>query len=127
MKIEHVAAAGRGQGRRKRQTKARSTERVPRRALQQTVDGSQQSVDGSFYRSPGRDRGSSRFRPSEAVNGSACEVCQKRMKAGHHGERKRFCSLDCRRLAWAARSVVEAIQAGRAPGLRELIERLKVC
>ncbi len=73
-------------------------------------------------------------RPQDTVDGSRkasgtigtgkCETCLKKLKPGRHGERKRFCSLDCRRLAWAVRALAEALAAGHADGLRHDLRRL---
>ena len=73
-------------------------------------------------------------RPQEGVDGfktrslaigtGQCSVCLARMQPGKRGQRKRFCSLDCRRLAWAARMLSEALVSGRAEGLRAELRKL---
>ena len=73
-------------------------------------------------------------RPQETVDGKEkasgttgtgkCETCLKKLKPGRHGERKRFCSLDCRRLAWAVRELAKALHDGMAEGLRGELRRL---
>jgi len=76
-------------------------------------------------------------RPQETVDGKEkasgttgtgnCETCLKKLKPGRHGERKRFCSLDCRRLAWGARALGKALAAGHAEGLRGELHRFGGC
>lgn len=119
-----MRAAERGQDRRKRPSKARATEKPSRNALQQTVNSPQETVNGSVSR-PARRRAG--VEEKNTVNGFLCEVCRRRMKLSHHGERKRFCSPRCRLLRWAVGEIVKDYPAGRASGLRDLIERLKTC
>ena len=81
--------------------KTRTRPRNPAPCAQETVNGSNKA--------------------SGAIGTGKCEACLKKLKPGHHGERKRFCSLGCRRLAWAVRALAEALAAGRAEGLRREI------
>jgi hypothetical protein len=72
--------------------------------------------------------------PQESVHGSnrapvaigtgKCEVCLVGLKPGRRGERKRFCSVSCRRLACSARQIEGALAEGRAEGLRTRIREL---
>ena len=62
-------------------------------------------------------------RPSTAYASARCEVCLAEMRGGAHGQRKRFCSGECRRLAWALRTLLRAVREGKAPGLRDQIKR----
>ena len=64
---------------------------------------------------------------SGATGTRKCETCLKKLKPGRHGERKRFCSVDCRRLAWATRALAEALAAGLAEGLRGELRRHGDC
>jgi hypothetical protein len=116
--LELVAAAERGQGRRKRPTKARSTEKAPREKVLT-------AVNASNLKPQGRTTGAAPGRPSEAVNASACLFCKVTLPASR--QRVRFCSPRHRLLFWAAGEIVRECSAGRARGLRDLIERLKLC
>lgn len=40
--------------------------------------------------------------------------------------RRRFCSSECLLLAWAAEKIAPEFKAGRAPGIRDIIERVPV-
>lgn len=71
--------------------------------------------------------------PGEAVNGTilrrrtagtrTCPVCMKPLPPGGRTLR-RYCSSKCRLLAWAVDALAEALQEGRAEGLRERARRL---
>ena len=73
-------------------------------------------------------------RPRETVDGSGrasgtigtgeCETCLKKIKPGKHGERRRFCSVGCRRLAWSLRALAGALASGHAEGLRGELRKL---
>lgn len=53
----------------------------------------------------------------------ACSCCAKEFQALH--SRQKFCSNRCRLLYWAARKVVEEHLAGNAPGIREILGKLR--
>ena len=69
---------------------------------------------------------------SDGVNGTIlspksgrgiCEVCRASFQVD--GRRKRrFCSSDCRLLAWAVNALATALKQGKAEGLREQIGKL---
>lgn len=120
--LEHVAAAERGQGRGKRPSKARTTEKASRKTSQQGVHTPQEAVH--TFKRDNRDKFPGPA-PLEAVHAFLCEICLAPMKPGGHGQRKRFCSAKCRRLACFARQVAAALEAGKAEGVRDIIERLK--
>lgn len=64
--------------------------------------------------------------PLSVVN-DRCETCLAPMKPWVHGQRRRFCSAKCRRLACSARQLTVAIRAGHAEGLRGELHRLGSC
>ena len=84
--------------------KTRTTRRTGADRPQETVDGS--------------------GRASGTIGAGKCGTCLKKIKPGKHGERRRFCSVDCRRLAWAARALAGALASGHAEGLRGELRRL---
>jgi endogenous inhibitor of DNA gyrase (YacG/DUF329 family) len=83
----------------------------PRAGRRTGVDRAQETVNGS--------KG-----PPGTIGTGKCETCLKKLKPGHHGERKRFCSVTCRRLAWVARELACALRDGRAEGLRDEVRTL---
>lgn len=82
-----------------------------RTASRTRVDRAQETVDGLN-------------KASGTTGTGKCETCLAKIKPGKHGEQKRFCSVNCRRLAWAVRALAEALAAGQAEGLRAEIRRL---
>lgn len=72
-------------------------------------------------------------RPGGAVNGTilgrppdvapTCPVCLGAIKPDARG-RRRYCSDKCRLLAWAVDALGEALEAGRAEGLRARVKGL---
>ena len=84
--------------------RTRTRPRNPAPCAQETVNGSNKA--------------------SGAIGTGKCEACLKKLRPGHHGERKRFCSLGCRRLAWAVRELSGALEAGAVEGLRSAIRKL---
>lgn len=72
-------------------------------------------------------------RPGDAVNGTksgrsdvgavVCRVCRAPLSPDTR-RRRSYCSDKCRLLAWAVDALGEALEAGRAEGLRERIARL---
>lgn len=88
------------------------------------------AVDGLNPRPGARTTHSAREARKKAVDGfkSAfpavfCGVCGRPMEPGRRGQHKKVCSDRCRTLAWAYRLLQEALAAGRAEGLRPLIEK----
>ena len=63
-------------------------------------------------------------RSAESVDACLCGVCSKHMRPGRSGSPKRFCSIGCRRLAWALRLLSAALEAGEAKGLRQAVREL---
>ena len=55
----------------------------------------------------------------------SCRLCLKTFKP--KSRLNRFCSTRCRLLFWAAGEIVREYLAGEAPGIRDVIERLKAC
>jgi hypothetical protein len=47
------------------------------------------------------------------------------MPAKRRGQKAETCSLKCRRIVWALRVLEEALEAGRADGLRARIRELR--
>jgi len=52
-----------------------------------------------------------------------CLCCERKYKA--LTQRGKFCSPSCRLLYWAAHRLIREYRAGRANGLKELIQELK--
>ena len=89
------------------------------------AEGPQESVDALEKASGTTGIG---IGEKNTVDACLCGVCLERMRPGGYGSPKRFCSADCRRLAWAIRALAEALAAGHAEGLRKricgLVERV---
>ena len=59
------------------------------------------------------------------INVNVCPVCLERFQPRKSGKPQRFCSRRHRLLAWALGEIVKELAAGRAPGFRDMIIRLK--
>lgn len=81
----------------------------------------QESVNASIS---GRTTIRTGLTEKNSVDAFLCGVCLRRMRPGRHGSPKRFCSIECRRLAWALRLLSAALEAGEAEGLRQTVSEL---
>jgi hypothetical protein len=119
--LEHVAAAERSQGPRKRSTKVRAKAKDLREGPSRCVDARKNA--GSVSR-PG-DRRDRAYGCVGRIEERACGLCGRLFQPGKPWQR--FCGQGCRRLFSAAEELFREYSAGRAPGIRPIVERLKLC
>lgn len=75
-----------------------------------------------------REANARQFKERDGVTASPhmviCPVCLKEAPPSRSGSPRRFCSGRCRTVAWALRTIAQALHDGRADGLRRSLREL---